>query len=168
MRNQAFPQNPPPPCRLARAPLAMRGFTMVELMITIAILAVLAAMAVPSFSRLMASQKVGNSASDLYIALVKARGEAIKRNANVVLAPAGGDWGNGWQITDQASGTVVDTHGSLGGTTVTGPASVIYQGSGRIQGAVTPFELSSTVSGVTPRCITVNLTGRPSVEAAAC
>jgi type IV fimbrial biogenesis protein FimT len=157
-----------PARRRPAARKGLRGFTLTELMITVAILAVLGALAVPAFQRLLASQKVGNSASDLYIALVKTRSEAIKRNSNVVMTPTGGDWGAGWQITDQASGSVIENHGSLGGITATGPANVVYQGSGRLQTAILPFSLTSTVSNVTPRCITVNLTGRPSVAAAAC
>ncbi len=145
-----------------------KGVTLIELLVVLVIVGILATLAAPSFQGIVASQKIRNGASELYMALVKARSEAIKRNDNVVLAPIGGTWQNGWQATAQTSGQVLDSHGNLSGLTVTGPANVIYQASGRVQGAVGSFSLSSPVLSVTPRCITVDLSGRPSVKASSC
>src|SRR3546814_9315441 len=64
----------------------------------LAILVVVATLAVPSFSYLVAKSRVKAAAIDLEIALVRARSEAVKRNSNVTLTPNTGGWKSGWKI----------------------------------------------------------------------
>lgn len=59
-----------------------RGFTMIELMVAIAVAAVLIAVAVPSFRALTVSNALTTAANDLVGALNLARMEAIKLNAS--------------------------------------------------------------------------------------
>lgn len=59
----------------------VRGFTLVELMVTIAIAALLLALAVPSFNRLTISNKLTTAANEVVIALNLAKMQGIKRNA---------------------------------------------------------------------------------------
>lgn len=61
----------------------MHGFTMVELMITIVIAAILTAIAVPSFRNIILSNRLTSTANDIVSALNVARMEAIKLNAPV-------------------------------------------------------------------------------------
>ena len=56
----------------------------------IAIISILASVAVPAFTGMITRMKAQGAASDLHMALMKTRSEAIKRNANVTLALAGG------------------------------------------------------------------------------
>jgi len=58
-----------------------RGFTLVELMVTVAIAVILAALAVPSFNRLMISNKLTTAANEVVISLNLAKMQGIKRNA---------------------------------------------------------------------------------------
>lgn len=76
----------------------VRGFTLVELMIVVVILAILSSLAAPAFSELIASQRVRAGASGLYESLILARSEAIKRNASVSLTPTSGNLGSGWRV----------------------------------------------------------------------
>ncbi len=71
-----------------------KGFTLVELMVAIAIFAILATMAVPSFSSFMDKYRVKRAADTLSAFLINAKSEAIKRNATVrvVFRPAGAPW----------------------------------------------------------------------------
>jgi type IV fimbrial biogenesis protein FimT len=59
------------------------GFTLIELMITLAVLAVLAAIAAPSFSDIMERRKLNGAGENLFATLIFAKTEAIKRNAPV-------------------------------------------------------------------------------------
>src|SRR5512140_629382 len=79
------------------------GFTLTELLVVIAVASILAALAAPSFTDLIASKRAQAVASELYFSLLKARSEALTRNANVTLSPKAGGWQTGWQILDPAN-----------------------------------------------------------------
>jgi len=81
----------------------IKGFTIIELMTTVAILAVVAALAVPSIGNLMRSNKLTAAANDLYASVSIARSEAIKRKSNITLEPVGNNWGNGWRVMEGAN-----------------------------------------------------------------
>ncbi len=70
------------------------GFTLVELMITLAILGVLVTAALPSFRVMMQNYQARVAAESVANGLQRARGEAVARNANVqfVLAASGTAW----------------------------------------------------------------------------
>lgn len=154
------------------------GFTLVELLITIVIVAILASIATPSYREFVAGQRIKTASFDIMSALTLARSEAIKRAAPVTAAPAGGTWTNGWSVT-AADGTVLLQQTALPSlsiicksgspsATVTCPAGgLAYAGNGRLAAATPSFEIGSTSSSVV-RCITVDLSGRPNSKAGAC
>lgn len=73
---------------------ALTGFTLVELMITIAVLAVLAAIALPSFQSTLERRQLVGAADNLFSDLQYARSEAIKRNKTIrfQVGETGADW----------------------------------------------------------------------------
>jgi len=143
------------------------GFTLIELLVTISIAAVLAAIAAPSFSSFIAGQRIKTASYDISYALTYARSEAIKRNADVVLAPASGGWQNGW--TASVGGTILEQHDALTDMAVTGPApSLTYNSNGRLKADVTPFAISSTSTSAAPRCVSINLSGLPNSKTGVC
>lgn len=86
-----------------------RGFTTIELMVTVATLAVLAALAAPSFGPLIERWRVRQGMEELQATLYLARSEAIKRGGNVTIAKTantddcanatgGTQWGCGWKV----------------------------------------------------------------------
>lgn len=143
------------------------GFTMVEMLVVLVILVILTAMAAPAFTDFIASMRASGIASELYAALARARNEAIGRNVNVTLSPKTGGWKNGWQIVDPANASnVLDDRGVTTGVSVSGPNSVIYQGTGRVQGGSTSFLITASGSTVSYQCVAVDLGGRPYMVAA--
>jgi type IV fimbrial biogenesis protein FimT len=70
---------------LAPVPRLMRGFTAIELMVVVSIIAVLAALAAPSFQPLIENWRVREAAEQLQSTLAFARSEAIKRGGRVVV-----------------------------------------------------------------------------------
>ena len=60
-----------------------QGFTLLELMVAIAVLAILATVGVPSFQDLIQNNRVTTQTNELVTALNLARTEAVKRGRNV-------------------------------------------------------------------------------------
>ncbi|MEQ1544213.1 GspH/FimT family pseudopilin [Methyloglobulus sp.] len=99
----------PPSCKFTNA----LGFTLIELMLTIAIAAVVMGLAVPSFNTAIKNNRLTTQANDLVTSLNLARSEAVKRGtrvtlckssdgANCVADGATSNWRQGWIIfTDQ-------------------------------------------------------------------
>jgi type IV fimbrial biogenesis protein FimT len=152
---------------VSRSRRSSTGFTLTELMIVVTVAAVLVAAALPSYNQFVRNQRVKTASFEIFSSLVQARSEAITRNGAVTMTPTGGNWTNGWTITD-AGGTTLRTQSALTGITATGPTSVIYNGSGRLGSSSGSFELTATGSGITSRCITVDLSGRPVTKASTC
>lgn len=138
----------------------MAGVTLIELVVAMALLALLATLAAPAMSRLITSQRLKTTASNLHLALVKTRSEALKRNTNVTLTRANNDWSNGWTI--EAGATQIDTASAAKGVSIAAGATttVVYAPNGRVTtGAGTVFVLSAT--GVNQRCVSIDGSGRP-------
>lgn len=81
-----------------------RAFTLVELMITIVILAILIAVAVPSFRSLSQKNALEAIQQDIKSAIIYARTEAAQRNTFISICPSddgqtcAANWSNGWII----------------------------------------------------------------------
>lgn len=82
------------------------GFTLIELMVTIAILAITVTIAIPSFQNVIASNQLQEGRERLRMAIQTAKGEAVARNQTVSLCPSSdgstcggnGDWDESWLV----------------------------------------------------------------------
>lgn len=153
-----------------------RGFTLVELMVTLAILSVLLSIAVPNFNQMVASERVRSANSDLFSALLFARSEAIKRNHTVDIVPSASGWNGGWTVQLDSS-NVLQTQNALnssvvvvqkddGGNVRATAANVRFNGNGRPAPSNDDLFVfySGTVSAVTARCTSLTLTGLPETQ----
>ena len=85
------------------------GFTLVELIVVLAIIAIGLTIGAPSFSSMMVKSRLDAGARDLAVTLSHARSEAITRNTQVTVIPTGGLWSNDWTtITDDNGNGVLD------------------------------------------------------------
>lgn len=148
------------------------GFTVVELMVTVGVAAVLAAIAVPGYQAVTRSTRIRSASAELAYDLVRARSEAIKRNADVVVVREVAGWEAGWRI-ESAMGTLIYRHGSMPGIRVAGaPANVRYAANGRLAlatAAAPAFEIDvDTGANGYKRCTRVDLSGMPTTTVGAC
>lgn len=88
-------------------PAGQQGFTAIELMVVVTIIAVLAALAGPSFTPLIERWRVRDAAEALTSSLYLARSEAIKRGGGVTVDATGG-WNVGWKVIHTQNGAVTD------------------------------------------------------------
>lgn len=90
-----------------------RGFTLIELMITVAIAAILLMIAVPSFQHAISNTNLDRAQNDLLATLHYARTEAVTRGTSVaVAASSSGDWADGWKVLDSTN-AVLREHAAL-------------------------------------------------------
>jgi type IV fimbrial biogenesis protein FimT len=97
------------------------GFTLIELMVVVALAAIMLTLAVPSFQNMIANNRITSHTNELVMAINMARSEAVKRNVRVILCRSadpvasppscGGsanDWTTGWLLF--ASGDANSTY----------------------------------------------------------
>ncbi len=142
-----------------------RAFTMLELIIVIAIAAVLLTIAVPGMRNFVLASERSEASTSLYGALVEARSEAIARNASVLLCPrdptssntspkcqaSGADWTHGWVLLRDANNNGVLDTGE--------PAALDVIASGD----PTDRAFAISVLPATPSYLSFSSSGRPSV-----
>lgn len=104
------------------------GFTIIELMITLVVLSILLAAAVPSFREFTLNNRVIAAQNDLVTAMSLARSEAIKRSRDVrVCASTDGaacsdetNWTTGWIVTAAGAARPIQTWPAVEGTIAVG------------------------------------------------
>lgn len=150
------------------------GFTLIEAMVAIAVMAVLLTIAVPSFKNATLGSQLRAAANDLAAAAFMARSEAIKRNAVVTLCmsadgetcSASGGWEQGWAIL--LAGTPLQRHTAApAGLKITAGAvtSVSFQPTGAGATAAVFKVCRATPSvGREERVVTIDATGRPWIK----
>jgi type IV fimbrial biogenesis protein FimT len=159
------------------------GFTLMELMVVVIIAAILASIAAPAFVGLINDTKLSSINSQLVSDLNRARSEAIKRNARVLICVrnaagtdcgTGTNWQNGWLIcygsgacdttvpADGSASNPLVTHAALDSkVTLTGNANLIQFNPNATQGSagIATLTLTGTWSGAMTKTNSIAATG---------
>ena len=158
-----------------RAPTAVqrgRGFTLVEMLTAVTVMAVLLAVAVPAFDGVRLSTRLSAYANSLVAASQLARSEAIKRNATVTLCASAngtscatdGKWEAGWIVV---SGTTLlrAQPAAVGGYQIHGSTlPLIYDATGLgVNQATLTICRAEPTAGNQERVVKISATGRTSI-----
>lgn len=149
------------------------GFTIIELMVTLVVAAIILAIAAPSFRDFIANNRLTTTTNSFITAISFARSEAVKRTSNVqvvaVSPTSSNEWGGGWQVVDsggnvlrifQSDPSVVTMDDAGGITTLT------FDSRGFLANlaAGTSISICDNRDGETGRQITISATGRPQLN----
>jgi type IV fimbrial biogenesis protein FimT len=160
----------------------LHGFSLAELLVVVAIAALLLGVAAPDLAALLRAQQLRTASNDLFGAIGLARAQAIARNERVRIAPRdalGVDWAQGWTVFvdrdgDGAPGAgdvILAVHEALPAgvdsvfafTSPAAPYYIAYNGAGRSCGSSGDSARWGTLSlfhGGAIRRIKINMLGR--------
>lgn len=167
------------PAAARRCRIGDMGFTLVELLMVMALIGILTAVSVPYLKSLVQSIQIKTNTRNFYNALAFTRSEAVRRGGRVSMCSSttgtsctSSSWASGWVVfadpnnpqTIDAGETIIKVHESLGGTSTTVAASVTvisYLASGILStGTLTSFKLCDSRGASYGTILEVTATGR--------
>lgn len=148
-----------------------KGFTLIELMVAIALLGILLALAMPSFSDMIRRMRIESAASSLSVAFATARSEAVKRGRDISVCKSdngttcttSGDWSTGWVIYATAGTPIKAFDAPNGELSMVGNANLVNAVTFTATGATTLAAAGSIQvckSGQTAKVLSVAVSGR--------
>lgn len=147
------------------------GITLIEMLVTVILLAIVASVAIPGFNQLLQSHRSNSQAMLFFNSVQYARAEAIRQNTQIRLSANDG----GWCVHTGASCTAASAlrqyanASQLRGQTL---SNMIFDGRGRrstpdSNAVVVRFQPTSC-QGTSARLVTINPLGNPTVNKGSC
>jgi prepilin-type N-terminal cleavage/methylation domain-containing protein len=148
------------------------GFSLAELLIVMALVAMMALVAVPWFVKISQRQQIKSAAQEISIALAAARMTAVKRNAQISFAVASSTPPLSFQTIEPnppaPTPTPVPRRLDLPAKSARfqgpAPAPIIFGGDGRVVAGTTTFIVEGPVGMATPNPITIIVNGNGRIE----
>ena len=132
------------------------GFTLIELMVTIAVLAIIVGIAAPSISTQLANQRVKSTTATLANALKEAKAESIIRRQNLTLSYNNTSTPKMITVTTPDSKTIANYSYNVKSTIKPDTAiTIVFEPSKRVNTART-YTICDSSNNATPRQIEVN------------
>lgn len=91
------------------------GFTLTELLVSVTVLSIVLAVGVPSFSSLIARNRISSQTNEFIAGLNLARSEAVRRAQTVTMRSSGGEaeYATGWDVFTDADGDGAKADGDV-------------------------------------------------------
>ncbi|MCH7696734.1 MAG: GspH/FimT family pseudopilin [Proteobacteria bacterium] len=149
------------------------GFTLIELMVAVAVVGVVVAIGMPSFGELLKNNRMVTQANTIIASLHQARSETINRGISVRIEPlvAGTDWSAGWQLRIDGSNPsdndfdddvdiVIRSYEALKQSTLTSTVdNIIYLPDGSVSAAAVLTLIANECTREHKRIISIKLSG---------
>lgn len=157
--------------------VAMRGFTLIELMITLTVIAMIIGVGLPMYGSFTRESSLSGATSELIGSINEARSKAVSGREFIRLEAIDGDWSKGWKIV--AMGKVADDSDddllfvvtrNDGGTvaieevSAVPRTSIVFDRDGRAQASQFEIGMAAPEVGDPGRVLTINAMGRVDLE----
>lgn len=169
---------------VTRPPVSRAGFTLIELMITIVIIAIMAALAGPSLYRMVSDNRITTATNEVIADLNTARSEAIRTGQRVVVCRSDtgtqcsttASWSSGWLVyrsldddeVVEAGETIVRVHNALSDNlhlSYSGnPNFIDFLANGHTNGRMGTFLVCNPSQRDQSRAVVISLAGRVRIE----
>ncbi len=163
-----------------------QGFTLLELMVTIAVLSILLAIGVPSFTTLVRDNRVVGAANELLFHLQLARSEAVRGRGPVSLCavnpgapdtcdtdPTTDGWSDAWLVVFETEdedpvirSTIVSD--AINVVPTPGTSDIVFNAVGTVQGSTSYSFLVESEDGDSSRFVCLRISGQSRVERDTC